>query len=249
MNDHTDKEAVVQALATTAAASSSTSPWGPLSHKLSEHAGGRPARAIGIQDSTVIDRAIGSPGMLKPHAVHGFVVKLPEKPDRKPAELPDVIDNLRQHIRIGPYISTAVILPYSSDYYPSHVLSIASEVGERIAECYPNAEHALDLVKESADTSATSPSGPWRVIPSSLTTGSDGSVVLELDDPERDARFLAPGDGIVIADPADADVNLGLGRLHHARPGDAGNLLLVLDRYAALTGTQPTNETPELGGA
>jgi hypothetical protein len=233
MAGHTAEEAEIRHLAAEAAAAHSTNPWGPLGRKLGEHAGRVSSRAIGIQDSTVIDRAIGSPGMLKPHKVHGFVVMDGRHgaEDRKPAEVDDVIRKLTQQIRIAPNISTAVVFAHTRDFFPSHVLSCDAQVGALLASAYPNAQQTLDLRKEAPDPSSTVPSGPWRVSPSSLTVADNGGIVAALDDPERDARYMAPGDAVVVVNPEDVEAVLGVGRLHHVRPGDGSELLLVFDRF------------------
>jgi hypothetical protein len=234
MPDHSPEEVEVQELASAAAASTSTNPWGPVRNKLAEHAGvsAQDARAIGIQDSTVIDRAIGSPGMLKPLTVHGFVVKNP--PLRQAADVSVVVEKVKQQIRIAPYISTAVVLPYTNSFYPSHVLSSAPDVGGVLAGRYPHANHDLSIEKETTDSTATVPKGPWRVLPAELIALDAGSVVASLDDPEDEARYLAPGDAVVLIDPGGSHQPIGVGRLHHIRPDAAGRLLLVFDRYSAV---------------
>ena len=233
MAAHSSEESEIQELASHAATSSSTNPWGPTTHKLSEQVGGLECRVIGIQDSTVIDCAIGSPGMLKPLAVHGFIVCEP-KPKRKPAELTDVVEKLSRQIRIAPYISTAVVFPFQNGYFPSHVLSSSPAVGGLLGAKYPNAARELAIAKEVGDTESSGMKGPWRVVPAKVIVAETGQVIASLSDPEDEARFLAPGDAVLLTDPSDASRSIGLGRVHHVRPSTDGNLLVVFDRYAAV---------------
>lgn len=237
MANYSTSEEEIRELAHQAASSSSTNPWGPLSHKLGEQLKGKSARAIGIQDSTVVDRAIGSPGMLKPLDVHGFVVKNP--PERHPAELTTVIAKLEQHIITAPYISTAVVFPYTNDFYPSHILSSVTAIGASLAELYPNAQADLSLKKEAADATTVLPQGPWRVLASEITRTATGSVYASLNNPEGEGRYLTPGDAVVLVEPDGQQRTVGVGRLHHVRPTDSETLLLVFDRYmqTAMSGT------------
>lgn len=242
MSDHSHEEEEIQKLVSEAAESSSTNPWGPVNNKLAQHVGGgKSARAIGIQDYTVVDRAIGSPGMLKPLDVHGFVVKDP--PDRAAADVGTVVDKLKQQIRIAPYITTAVVFPYTNDFYPSDILSSAPDVGGTLAKLYPNARRDLTIKKEAGDTASTVPKGPWRVLAAELTASASGCVFASLDDPEDEARYLAPGDAIVLVDPDKSRHPIGVGRLHHIRPTHSGTLQLVFDRYAALQEAAATSDT------
>jgi len=243
MAAHSTEESEIQELASHAAASSSTNPWGPTIHKLSEQVGGLECRVIGIQDSTVIDRAIGSPGMLKPLAVHGFIVCEP-KPQRKPAELADVVEKLKRQIRIAPYISTAVVLPFQNEYYPSHVLSSSPAVGGLLGSKYPNSVRELAIAKEAGDTESSGMKGPWRVVPAEVAVAASGQVIASLSDPEDEARFLAPGDAVLLADPSDSNRSIGLGRVHHVRPSTDGKLLIVFDRYVAVVRTTEGNRNP-----
>lgn len=250
-------ELELQAQAKTAAESKSTNPWGPLGKLLAKHAGGT-GRAIGIQDSTVIDRAIGSPGMLKELDVHGFEVL--RHASRKSADLEDVVDKVVGAIEAAPYISTAVVIPYTTDFLPSHVLSCDPETGGRLAELYPSATPVLGLTKRGGDTDLTHPAGPWIVTPVEHLVHPDGSRAFVMDDPDDETRFLTIGDAVIVREEQAGGVSryIGVGRVHHVAPiGDMADrrLALIVDRYAPLppTGEEPNESgsaqpTGELGG-
>ena len=223
MTAHSPEEEELHRVSVEAASSASTNPWGPVGTVLAKHAGGT-GRAIGIQDSTVIDRAIGSPGMLKPLVVHGFIIK--SKEGREPADLDTVVLKVRQQIETSPNISTAVIIPHTNHYYPSHVLSSDSFVGTKLTIVYPNATHSTDLQKRGVEQ----PRGPWRVLVTSTGVGPAGPGSVLVDDPEQELRFVHPGDAALLFRPGDS-VPFAVGRLHHVYPIEDGGIVLVFDRY------------------
>ena len=223
MTNYSAEEEELHRVSAEAASSTSTNPWGPVGTVLARHAGGT-GRAIGIQDSTVIDRAIGSPGMLKPLAVHGFIVK--SKEGREPADLDTVVLKVRQQIETSPNISTAVIIPYTNDYYPTHLLSSDATVGSKLSLAYPNARLSTGVQKRGVEQ----PRGPWRVIVTSRSIASSGHPSVLVDDHDQELRFVHPGDAILLFQPGDT-VPFALGRLHHVYPVDDGGIVLVFDRY------------------
>lgn len=228
----TPEEDELQEAARTAANTKSTNPWGPVKSVLRSHADARTAGVIGIQDSTVIRRAIGSPNMKTTHPVHGFVIMLPEW--RQPADLDEVVASVREAIEIEPWITTAILMPYTTDFRPSHVLSAGAPEGIALAALYPGAVADLAIVKRSTAQDVVMARGPWKVTPQSLERGDDGSTVLRIDDPDAGLRSLYPGDGLLIVEQGDEERPIAVGRLHHLRPSDGEAMLLVLDRFAEL---------------
>lgn len=228
----TQQETELRDVATTAATTQSTNPWGPVGDVLREHAGTATARAIGIQDYTVINRAVGSPGMQHPKGVHGFVVK-PGAEGKQAADLNDVVTRVTEAIQHEPFISTAVIIPYTTGYFPSHVLSCDAPEGHTLAGVYPAAEHVLDLQKGLAQADVVQ-RGPWSIVVAAMEHGEDGSIRARVDDPEGDLRKVFVGDGLLLVEAGPTSTAFGVGRLHHIEPGEDGDYILVLDRYGAL---------------
>lgn len=248
MPEHSSAEQEIRAVVADAAASISRNPWGPVYRMLATHADvdSDDARALSISDSTVIDRAIGSPGMIKPLKVHGFIVKDVAQPDssKHPADLEDVVTKVSLAIRSAPYISTAVIFSYTVDYYPSHVLSCDEVIGRRLADLYPHAEAELAIAKDAADAAATSPQGPWRVVPTEILGAASGAVTVTVDESEKEVRHLAPFDAIVLTDPSDSGKAIAVGRLNHIRPDADGTYRLIFDRFSYLGGAAEDASTP-----
>lgn len=244
MPDRSQQEERLQEVAAEAAASSSTNPWGPLGRKLEEDAGTK-ARAIGIQDNTVIDRAIGSPGMRHALGVHGFVVKEPVEEHRR-VPLDKVLARLRVAIEDEPFIKTAVVMPHATDYYPSHILSCDPEVASRLGDAYPNADVEAGLSKQAAELAGEHP-GPWLLYcePQDVDISDTGvEVVLEEDD--HIARGLYSSDWVVVARQTDGDPHLlGVGRVHHVVREEPGRHRLIMDRYQKSQGAQEPPENNE----
>lgn len=228
----TEQEAELQRVATTAATTQSTNPWGPVGDVLREHAGAATARAIGIQDYTVINRAVGSPGMQHPKGVHGFVVK-PGVEGKQPADLDDVVTRVTEAIQHEPFITTAVIIPHTTGYLPSHVLSCDAPEGHALAAAYPEAQHVLDLQKGLAQADVVQ-RGPWSIVVAAMERGDDGSIRARVHDPDGDLRKVFVGDGLLLVEAGPASTPFGVGRLHHTEPGEDGDYVLVLDRYSGL---------------
>jgi hypothetical protein len=236
------KEAALQEVTREAAASKSTNPWRSVGETLRDHAATSTGRAIGIQDYTVINRAVGSPGMQHSYGVHGFVVKPGEPPTKPPADLEAVVKRVRDALQHEPYITTAVIIPYSNDYLPSHVLSCDAPEGQGLATAYPAAIHELDIVKGMVESEVVQ-RGPWSVIVDELQVSDDGSVRARVSDPGDELRRVFVGDGLVLVHPGPAPEPFAVARLHHVAPSDDDSFLLVFDRYAELPRSQqdPSN--------
>jgi hypothetical protein len=172
-----------------------TNPWGPVGLALAKAAGleAKFARAIGMQDDTVIGRAITSPGMSRAHLrVHGFVL-LPE------TTLENAVERVTQEIERLPYLRTAVLIPASNDYYPSHVISREPEIAKKLATEYPNTSLREDLHFQGAEQTGSvitrAHSGPW-VIEAALGA-TTRTLAVPADAPF--ARMLSPGDRVLLA--------------------------------------------------
>jgi hypothetical protein len=172
-----------------------TNPWGPVGLALAKAAGleAKFARAIGMQDDTVIGRAITSPGMSRGHLrVHGFVA-LPE------TAVDNAVERVTQEVQRLPYLRTAVVIPASNDYYPSHVISREPDIAKKLAAEYPNAGMRDDLQfqgvpEQTGPAGAESHGGPWVIeaaLPATartLAVPADAAFV----------RMLSPGDHVLL---------------------------------------------------
>lgn len=221
-----DAERELQMAAQQAAASTSTNPWKPVKTALSAHAKGS-AHSIGIQDSTVIDRAVGSPGAQKAYDAHSFVVLQP-KPNRKSAPLHQVVDRVRRAITAEPYATTVVVIPHENDYAPSHLLSCDPQVGPRLAGLYPHAKHELDLRKNDGAQPPIA-AGPWTISGSHLRRTATGGVVAIVD-PAIELRQVHAGDVFIITSSGGATT--GLGVVDHVRRASTGHQAIVFGQVA-----------------
>jgi hypothetical protein len=170
-------------------------PWGPVGRALARAAGleAKFARAIGMQENSVIDRAITSMGMAKAHLrVHGFVA-YPE------TAVENAVERLTQEIQRLPYLRTAVLIPASNNYYPSHVISREPAVAKQLAAEYPNASVRDDLQfqgvpEQPAGGGAEVHSGPWMIEAALPATARTLAVPADA----RFARMLSPGDHVLL---------------------------------------------------
>ena len=240
MSEHTPEEEALREVASAAAASSSTNPWRPVREMLALHAETAKTHAIGIQDSTVIDRAIGSPKTMKPERVHSFVVRNPRAP-RRPAARETIVARLENAIQQAPYITTAVVLPYWNDFYPSDILASSdTEMAQRLGAAYPHADMHDGIVKTVNAQLAQALRGPWVLQSEDVAFGDDGSVTIGVDDPDGDLRSVYPGDAVAVIEGSQPKP-WGVGRVHHMRRGDgSGHILVVLDRFARVVASGPT---------
>jgi hypothetical protein len=176
------------------------------------------------------------------YGVHGFVVK-PGDAQKKPADLDAVVKRVRAAMENEPYITTAVVIPHSKNYLPSHVLSCGAQEGSALAAAYPNATHALDVVKGIAEGDVTH-IGPWSVVVDAVDRSSDGAVRARVDDPNGELRRVFVGDGIAFLDQEAAPSPFAVGRLHQIAPAGDGTYFLTLDRYAEIA-SAATGEIPK----
>lgn len=210
----------VQAAAKQALAHGGTNPWGRIREPLASAAGVPLAnvRAIGMQDNSVITRAINSPGMTKANIeVHGFVVQ-------QATDLEQALEGLRDHIRRWPNLRTAVVMPYQDDYRPTHVLTRDGVMGDRLRVAFPNAIVEDDIeLEESPQPGDSAHEGPWLVAVEADDV-SRRSPIIMLGEDEPNVRYLSCGDEVLLVDA----------------PESSPRLVYGVGRVAALTRADPT---------
>lgn len=196
MPDASESEAALQHAVNAAVHSGRRTPWGDLRAPLALAAGVTTpeVRCIGMQDDSVITRAINSPGMTGAQLrVHGFVV-LPA------TNLDSAVEGLRHAIETQPHIATAVVFPAAAGYRPALVLSRDEEIATRLRETLPNAEIVSDLVGRAAPdpSSPQTPTGPWLLrLSADVLASRPSAITVPIDDPNL--RSLACGDQVALA--------------------------------------------------
>jgi hypothetical protein len=190
----TQHESALAAACAAATGVGSTNPWGVLRGPLAVAAGvpSRAARAIGMQDDSVIDRAINSPGMVKPNIkVHGYCVY--------PAtNYGTALAHVKQAVETQPNLHTAVLMDGNREYRPCDVVSRDPDVAAALEATLPHA--TLTMVQRDVSASTgTAPTGPWSIVlDDERLDQRAASILIGLE--EANVRHISPGDRVLLVD-------------------------------------------------